>query len=125
MNDRQAEVAKRFDAGTRRRVLSLISDRLIAEHAEDPRGRHSAELQEVLNYLRRAALPKAYVVVAVEHWCDYRVGTLRPLESDRTRLTPRFEEAPSFRTEREAMHEVFVRRLRDLELVETQTAACA
>jgi hypothetical protein len=121
MKDRHTEIAERFDARRRQRVLSLLSDRLIAEHAEDPRGRHSVELQEVLRYLRGAVLPRAYVVVAVEHWRDYRVGTLRPLASDPTRLSPCFEGERPFCTEREAMHEVFMRRLSDIELVVTRT----
>jgi branched-chain amino acid transport system permease protein len=122
MNDRQAEISDRFGARRRRRVLALISDELIAEHARDPRGRHSAELQEVLRFLRGSTLPRAYVVVAVEHWRDYRVGTLRPLPADPTRLSPRFDGEDRFLNELDAMHEVFLRRLRDLALVEHRAA---
>lgn len=118
MTDRQSEIARRFDARLRRRVLSLVSEELIAEHARDPRGTHSVDLREVLRYLRGADLPETYVVVAVVHWQDYRVGSLRPLAKDPTKLCPRWEGEQSFPNEHEAMHEVFLRRLRDLESLE-------
>lgn len=95
-------------------MLDLVTEDVVAEHARDPRGNHSPALQEVLRFLRRAQLPHGYVVVAVEPWRDYRVGTLVPLEKDPSRVAPRIDGERAFASDAAAMHEVFLRRVQDL-----------
>jgi hypothetical protein len=114
MRDRQIEIAQRFDAFGAAAALDVVNEELIAEHAARPRGPHGHNLQKLLRYMRRAPLPHTYVVVAVEPWRDYRIGTLKPLEKNPAKLAPRVGDVRSFGTEEEAMHAVFLQRLDDM-----------
>jgi branched-chain amino acid transport system permease protein len=99
-----------LDAGLRRRLKALITDELIAEHAARPLGQHSDALERVLNYLRRAAVAGKYVVVCTVPWREWRIGVLSGVRG----MPPTLLEDPTFGSEAEALHGVFLQRIRDL-----------
>lgn len=110
MLDRQQQVYEDWDCKMRARMRALVTDELIAEHARQPLGQHSDALERVLAYFRRQPTPGKYVVVATAPWEEYRVGVLTGERGKPARILA--EEA--FATEEEAMHGVFLRRIRDL-----------
>lgn len=110
MRDRQLEVYDHFDRRARERTLALISEEVIAEHEARPAGPHSDALQRVLRYMRRAPLPGKYVVVAVRPWQEYRLAALTGVHGE----APEVLDDGPYASEEEAMHGVFVRRVRDL-----------
>jgi branched-chain amino acid transport system permease protein len=110
MRDRQSEVYELFDRGARKRTAALVTDAVIAEHEANPAGPHSDALQRVLRYMRRAALPGKYVIVAVRPWQEYRIATLTGVHGE---APPVLDDGP-WATEQEAMHAVFLRRVADL-----------
>jgi branched-chain amino acid transport system permease protein len=110
MQDRQAEVWSRFEVEARARAVSLVDDDLIAEHGANPHGPHSARLESVMNYMRRAPTRDKYVIVASEPWNDYRIAELSEVRG--RRLGALSEE--SFPTEEIAMHAVFLRRVDEM-----------
>jgi hypothetical protein len=115
MRDRQYEIAERFDDQAAATALALVDEGAIQEHALKPRGPHSTKLHLILRYLRRAALPNAYIITASRTPEDFRVALLVPLKADPSRLVPKVLEDLSFRTEEAAMHKVFTMRLADLQ----------
>ncbi|MFD5316386.1 hypothetical protein [Streptomyces sp. NPDC127098] len=110
MRDRQLEVYELFEKGARARAVRLCTDEVIAEHAANPAGPHSDALQRVLRYQRRAALPGKYVIVAVRPWHEYRVGALAGVRGE----APVVLDDGPYRTEAEAMHAVFLKRVADM-----------
>ena len=110
MRDRQLEVYELFEQRARKRTVALISDQVVAEHASNPAGPHSDDLQRVLRYFRRAPLRGKYVVVAVHPWQEYRIGMLTGVRGE----APAVLDDGPYGTEEEAMHAVFLRRVADL-----------
>jgi branched-chain amino acid transport system permease protein len=108
--DRQLQVYADWDAKQRRRIADLITDELIEEHRARPLGQHSDALERVLNYFRRQPQPGKYVIVATDPWREYRIGVLSGVRGQ----TAEILDDETFATEEEAMHGVFVRRVRDL-----------
>jgi len=111
IQDRARIAEERFDAQLRERLRALITDELIAEHAERPLGQHSDALERVLNYLRRAPTRGKYVIVCTRPWQEWRIGVL----SGERGVPPRLLEGSTFRSEAEALHGVFLQRIRDLD----------
>ena len=109
--DRQLLVYEDWDRKVRERIRALVTDQLIAEHAQEPLGQHSDALERVLAYFRRQDVAGKYVIIATEPWQEYRIGVL----SGRRGELPQLLEDETFSTEKEAMHGVFLRRIRDLE----------
>jgi branched-chain amino acid transport system permease protein len=109
--DRQLEVYAHWDAKQRERIKALVTDDLIEEHRRKPLGQHSDALERVLNYLRRQPQPGKYVIVAIRPWEEYRIGVLSGVRGTPARI---LEDSDTFASEEEAMHGVFVRRIRDL-----------
>jgi branched-chain amino acid transport system permease protein len=108
--DRQLQVYADWDAKQRERIKALITDELIEEHRAKPLGQHSDALERVLNYFRRQPLPGKYVIVATEPWKEYKLGVLSGVRGK----TAEILDDETFATEEEAMHGVFLRRVRDL-----------
>ena len=108
--DRQLQVYADWDAKQRRRIVELITDELIEEHRAKPLGQRSDALERVLNYFRRQPQPGKYVIVATDPWREYRIGVLSGVRGQ----TAEILDDESFATEEEAMHGVFLRRVRDL-----------
>lgn len=100
----------RLDSGLRARLKALLTDELIAEHAARPLGQHSDALERVLNYLRRATVAGKYVVVCTVPWQEWRIGVLSGIRG----VPPTLLDGPAFGSEAEAMHGVFLQRIRDL-----------
>ncbi len=108
--DRQLQVYADWDAKQRERIKALITDELIEEHRARPLGQHSDALERVLNYFRRQPQTGKYIVVATEPWQEYKLGVLSGVRGKTTEIL----DDETFATEEEAMHGVFLRRVRDL-----------
>jgi hypothetical protein len=107
MRDRQLEVYQVFDHLSRERVVGLLSEEIIAEHAANPAGPHSDALQRVLRYLRRAPVQGKYLIVAVRPWAEYRIAALTGVRGQ----APTVLGDGPYATEAEAMHAVFLKRV--------------
>ena len=108
--DKASSWNEEFDRRRRADMLRLLTDDVIAEHEANPLGYrhfHSWPLQRVLNYFRAQPVLGKYFVYASKPWHEYRiavvVGRGEPAE---------ILEEPVFATEEEAMHGVFMRRVR-------------
>ena len=108
--DRQLQVYADWDATQRERIKALITDDLIEEHRAKPLGQHSDALERVLNYFRRQPVQGKYIIVATTPWREYRIGVLSGVRGK----TAEILDGETFATEEEAMHGVFLRRVRDL-----------
>lgn len=108
--DRQLQVYADWDAKQRERIKALITDELIAEHAAKPLGQHSDALERVLAYFRRQPQPGKYIIVATKPWEEYRIGVLSGVRGRPAELL----DGETFPTEEDAMHGVFLRRVREL-----------
>jgi branched-chain amino acid transport system permease protein len=111
--DKSIAYYERFDRELRRRLRELVDDAVVEEHRTNPLGAagpQSDRLRRLLNYFRRAPQAGKYVVVAVERWRDYRIGVLSGVRG----VAPTVLDEPRFATEEEALHGVFLARVRDL-----------
>ena len=105
-----------FNASRRAALAQMITPELIAEHRNDPSGssaRHSPALQEILIYLRTQPVegkPFAYVD---EPHRKYRIGLMQGRGN-----APEILDTEVFNTERDAIHAVFLHRLRWLGLLD-------
>jgi hypothetical protein len=111
--DKAMHYYARFDRQMRERLRPLVTPELLEEHRTNPLwfdGPQSHELQAVLNYVRRQPQSGKYVIVAVKPWEDYRIGVLSGVRG----VPPVVRDEPRFATEQEAMHGVFLARVRDL-----------
>ena len=102
-----------FDRQMQERLRAMVTPELVEEHRTNPvgfEGLHSFELQFLLNYLRTRPQAGKYVIVAVEAWKEYRIGVLSGVRG----VEPQVLDEPSFATEHEAMHGVFLARVRDI-----------
>jgi branched-chain amino acid transport system permease protein len=90
----------------------LITDEVIAEHQSNPESERpqSDALRRLLNYFRRGPQAGKYVVVAAEPWREYRIGVLSGIRG----VLPKVLDEPVFASEREALHGIFLARVRDL-----------
>lgn len=111
-----------FFAEARRSVLRpLITPELIAEHAEDPRGEdtpHSQALQDVLNYLHNIPTDGKSFAYAERPFKRYRVGVMQARGTG-----PVFPDDRVYLSEREAVHAVFMQRLKALGLIDAGEVA--
>ena len=104
-----------FSASRRDALAPLVTPELIAEHKKDPSGSlalHSPALQDVLIYVRSQPVdgkPFAYVE---EPYRKYRIGRMRGRGS-----APEIVDDEIFTAERDAIHAVFLHRLRWLGLL--------
>ncbi len=109
--DRQVQVYLDWDAKQRERIKALITDELIAEHAAKPLGQHSDTLERVLQYFRRQPQAGKYIIVAVRPWEEYRIGVLSGVRGQPATI---LDDDGPFASEEEAMHGIFLRRVREL-----------
>jgi hypothetical protein len=111
--DKAFHYYERFDRALRAELRALATEEVIAEHRANPlgaRGPQSEPLRRLLNYFRRLPQAGKHVVVAVEPWREYRLGVLSATRGE----PPRLLDGPVFATEEEALHGVFLARVRDL-----------
>ena len=109
--DRQVQVYLDWDAKQRERIKALITDELIAEHAAKPLGQHSDTLERVLQYFRRQPQAGKYIIVAVRPWEEYRIGVISGVRGQPATI---LDDDGPFASEEEAMHGIFLRRVREL-----------
>jgi branched-chain amino acid transport system permease protein len=96
----------------KREIVDLITDDVIAEHQVNPTGYrkfHSWRLQRILNYMRQQPVLGKYFVYTREPWCDYRIAAI-----DQQRKLPHLVDNQVFQTEEQAMHGVFLLRVKQL-----------
>lgn len=104
-----------FSASRRDALAQLVTPELIAEYHNDPSGsntRHSPALQEVLIFLRTQPVEGKPFVYVEEPHRKYRIGRMQGRGK-----APEILGAEVFATEREAIHAVFLHRLRWLGLL--------
>jgi branched-chain amino acid transport system permease protein len=109
--DRQLQIYADWDAKQRERIRSLVTPELIEEHRRKPLGQHSDSLERVLNYFRRQPQPGKYIIVATRPWQEYRIGVLSGVRGQPATIL----DDETFGSEEEAMHGIFVRRVRELQ----------
>jgi hypothetical protein len=99
-----------------RRVRSLVSESIIAEHRADPFGErgHSAELTELLHFLRRNPDPELprYLLVREGAPSAWRVGRRGARPGDPVEPVGTASDA-TYATRADAEHAVFLLRLSD------------
>lgn len=110
IRDKGAIYFRRFDATLRKRLRSLVTDELIAEHKQNPAGPHGDALERLLNYFRRAAIADKYAILAIRPFKEYRIVAF----SGRRGVPPRVVDDKLYPTPDEAQHAVFLRRVQDL-----------
>jgi branched-chain amino acid transport system permease protein len=113
VSDKALHYYERFDRQLRAELKPLVTDDVVAEHRANPhgaRGPQSEALRRLLNYFRRGAQTGKLVVVAVDPWREYRIGVFSGVRGE----VPKVLDAPVFATEEEALHGVFLARVRDL-----------
>ena len=113
-----------FSTSRRDALAPLVTPELIAEHKNDPSGslaRHSPALQEVLIYVRNQPVdgkPFAYAEEPYRKYRKYRIARMRGRGS-----APEILDDEIFTVERDAIHAVFLHRLRWLGLLSDDTGA--
>ena len=109
--DRAEIVRERFWRGARARVRTLVTDDLIAEHADRPLGPHSDDLARVLTYLRGVPVEGKEVLLTLEPDRRWRAGRIRRADPSR----PLALEGPDQTSLAGALHAIFVARVTALQ----------
>jgi len=104
----------------RRRVYALVDDELLAEHREQPFGRHSPRLVEVLDFLRRNPDPELPRYLVLDDGEGFEIGVRSP---ERGAPPTPGDGDERFATRAEAEHAVFLRRLSDYGAIADSRAA--
>jgi branched-chain amino acid transport system permease protein len=108
--DKSLEVLAHWNGRMREKLRHLVTDELVAEHARNPLGQHSDALERVLNYLRRAPQPGKYAILCTNPYREYRIVVLAGARGQGAR----FLDERRFSTEKDALHAVFLERLKEL-----------
>jgi branched-chain amino acid transport system permease protein len=110
ITDKSTIYERRFQAGQRDYLRSLITDELIEEHRKSPTGLHSEALERVLLYFRKAELAGKYAVYCTKPFESYRIVALSGMPG----VPPRVVDDRTYDSIDEAYHAVFLRRINDL-----------
>src|SRR5262245_1134864 len=110
VNDRTVIAVARCDARTRAAVRGLLGADLIAEHQRDPRGHHSDVLRRVLDYFRRSSMLTPYVVICTQPFREWRIARLSGIRGQ----PPVFVDEQPFKSEAEAAHALFLKRVDEI-----------
>lgn len=116
-HDREAEVYARFLDRAREHFGALVTPELIAEHRAAPLGRKSPALLHLLDLLRQAPMRGKLAVYAVEPDRLYQIIRL----SGEHGVPHDTRDSARFTSEDDALHEVFLRRLAELGLIDHET----
>jgi branched-chain amino acid transport system permease protein len=108
--DRQQQVYDDWNRKQRRGISALITEELIEEHRRKPLGQHSENLERILQYFRRQPQAGKYVGVMVTPWSEYRIGVLPGVRGQVATIL----DDEAFSSEKELLHGIFLRRVRDL-----------
>lgn len=95
----------------REEILPRIDDDLIEEHAENPIGQHSDDLERVLVYFRRQTVEDKYALIETEEnetWC---IGKTTGVRGE----PPEIVSDETYDSHEEAEHALFQHRVADLQ----------
>ena len=112
--DKTTDWIEFYNRVRQRELNTLVTDLLIAEHHDDPRGiykRHGYALQDILNHMHGLPIDGKTFVFAAVPYKEYRIGILRSRG-----VAPVILRDLAFTTENEAVHAVFLQRLDSLGL---------
>ena len=112
--DKTTDWIEFYNRVRQRELAPLVTDSLIAEHHDDPRGihkRHGHALHDVLNHMHGLPIDGKTFVFAAVPYKEYRMGVLSSRGAAPVILRDR-----TFSTENEAVHAVFLQRLKSLGL---------
>ncbi len=109
-SDRTQEILARWEQRIRQKLIPLVTEELIAEHARNPLGQHSDALERLLNYFRRAAPAGKLAVLCTRPFREWRIVEVSGVRGQ----PPRFHDDRVFHSEREAIHAVFLERIDEL-----------
>jgi len=110
LDDKDLVAVASFKKDLREELKGLISDALVEEHRRDPLGKHSPELQRVLNYFRTGPIAEKYAIHVVRPFREYRIIALSGIRG----MPPRDVGDDTFTSLHDAYHAVFLRRVNDL-----------
>lgn len=110
-SDKQEVYYRRFDKRLREHLKTLVTDELIEEHRKDPLGKHSDNLNRVLNYFRRGEMPDKYAIMRLpDGFHKYRIVAMSGFRN----APPRQVDDRVYESLDEAYHAVFLLRVNDL-----------
>jgi hypothetical protein len=91
------------------KIKPLITKELIEEHKQNPIGKHSEQLDMILNYFRRhhEQMEGKYVIVCTKPHKEWRIGEHPAVRGER----PTVFEDESFDSREAAEHGLFLKRL--------------
>ena len=109
--DKQEVYYRRFHKRLRDRLKTLITDELIAEHRREPLGKHSDNLNRVLNYFRRGEMADKYAIMRQpEGFHKYKIVAFSGVRG----APPRLVDDKLYEDLNDAYHAVFLLRVNDL-----------
>jgi hypothetical protein len=103
-----------------RELAPLVDAALLAEHQRDPRGGeipHSHALKQILDFIHNQPTDGKSFAYAATPYADYQLGIMHQRGT-----APTIFDSPHYTTEREAVHAVFVERLRALGLLSASSS---
>lgn len=113
--DKSADWLALYAAKRREALAPRVTPALLHEHEADPRGGdtpHGSDLQDVLNHVHNMPTDGKSFAYAEVPYERYRVGIMHARGA-----APSWPDTRVFTSEREAVHAVFLARLRTLGLV--------
>ncbi|MCE8538245.1 branched-chain amino acid ABC transporter permease [Ruegeria pomeroyi] len=109
--DKQEIYYRRFHKRLRDHLKSLITEDLIEEHRRDPLGKHSDNLNRVLNYFRRGEMADKYAIMRLpEGFHKYKIVAFSGVRG----APPRLVDDKLYENLNDAYHAVFLLRVNDL-----------
>ena len=108
--DKDEVYRRRFDKMQREFLKTLVTPEVIAEHQRSPLGQHSEALERLLVYFRLQPQVEKYALAVIDPFKAYRIVAL----SGQRGVPPRVVEDKIYKSQEEAFHGVFMRRVQDL-----------
>lgn len=107
--DADEHVRRHFDGMTRKYLLSVLDDDLIAEHLRKPMGHHSEPLARLLAWCHRRPQNEQYLVRQTAG-DEYRIARM----SGRRGVPPDVINDAVFKTVEDARHAILLQHINDL-----------
>ena len=108
IRDQDILYRERFEAQLKDRLRILITPEIVEEHRRKPLGQHSDALERLLLYLRMSPGENKYVLFELEPDRAFKIVAT----SGKRDVAPRDVDGQVFGSETEALHAVFLMRLR-------------
>jgi len=112
--DHEVEIFRLFMKNACAEMKPMVTDAIIEEHAADPLGRHSLDLEHLLVFMRQLPQEDKLVILAEEQDRRFRLFRLSGVRS----LPGQIVGEKVYESEEEALHAGFLQRLADLGLLE-------